>query len=59
MTVKSHVGRGHHLRDYRKLIEDNDIDLLVLNTKDDDQLAMRGNAYSLSVELTNVSMLLL
>lgn len=59
MTVKSHVGRGHHLRDYQKLIEDNDIDLLVLNTKDDDQLAMHGNAYSLSVELTNVSMLLL
>jgi hypothetical protein len=47
------------LRDYRKLIQDHDADLLVLNTKDDDQLAMHGRAYSLSVELTNVSMLLL
>ena len=59
ITVNSHVGRGHHLRDYQKLISDNDVDLLVLNTKDDDQLAMHGRAYSLSVELTDVSMLLL
>jgi hypothetical protein len=59
IIVKSHVGRGHHLKDYCKLVEDNDIDLLVVNTKDDDQLAMHGRAYSLSVELTDVSMLLL
>lgn len=59
IMVKSYVGRGHHLKDYRKLVEDNDIDLLVVNTKDDDQLAMHGRAYSLSVELTDVSMLLL
>lgn len=59
INVKSYVGRGHHLKDYRKLVEDNDVDLLVVNTKDDDQLAMHGRAYSLSVELTDVSMLLL
>ena len=59
INLRSHVGRGHHLMDYRKLINDNDVDLLVLNTKDDDQLAMHGRAYSLSVELTDVSMLLL
>ncbi|MEO2019436.1 MAG: hypothetical protein ABGZ53_34300 [Fuerstiella sp.] len=59
INVNSVVTRGHHLRDYRRLIEDNDVDLLVLNTKDDDQLAMHGRAYSLSVELTDVSMLLL
>lgn len=59
ISVKSQVGRGHHLRDYRELIQDQNIDLLVLNTKDDDQLAMHGRAYSLSVELTDVSMLLL
>ena len=59
IIVNSVVTRGHHLKDYRKLIEDNDVDLLVLNTKDDDQLAMHGRAYSLSVELTDVSMLLL
>ncbi len=59
ITVNSFVGRGHHLRDHRRLIDDNDVDLLVLNTKDDDQLAMHGRAYSLSVELTDTSMLLL
>jgi len=59
INVERYVGRGHHLRDYRKLIQDHDVDLLVLNTKDDDQLAMHGRAYSLSVELTDVSMLLL
>lgn len=59
ITVNSHVGRGHHLRDYCQLIENHDVDLLVLNSKDDDQLAMHGRAYSLSVELTDVSMLLL
>jgi len=59
ISVESHIGRGHHLRDYHRLIQDHDVDLLVLNTKDDDQLAMHGRAYSLSVELTDVSMLLL
>jgi len=59
ITVQSHVGRGHHLQDYRQLLQDNDADLLILNTKDDDQLAMHGRAYSISVELTDVAMLLL
>lgn len=59
IRVQSSVGRGHHLRHYRQIIQDHDVDLLVLNTKDDDQLAMHGRAYSLSVELTDVSMLLL
>ncbi len=59
IRVEKHVGRGHHLRDYRRLIQDHDIDVLVFNTKDDDQLAMNGRAYSLSVELTDVAMLML
>ena len=59
IRVQSSIGRGHHLRHYRQIIQENEIDLLVLNTKDDDQLAMHGRAYSLSVELTDVSMLLL
>jgi hypothetical protein len=59
VSYHSVVKRGHYLRDYRKLIDDNQIDLLVANTKDDDQLAMHGVAYSLSVEMTDVAMLLL
>lgn len=59
MKCESRVTQGHFLRQYTKLIEQNEIDLLVANTKDDDQLAMHGMAYSLSVELINTSMLLL
>ncbi len=59
VDLKSHVGMGHHVREYRRLIDDNQTDLLVANTKDDDQLAMHGMAYSLSVELVDVPMLLL
>ncbi|MCA9033563.1 MAG: hypothetical protein KDA91_00470 [Planctomycetaceae bacterium] len=59
ITVHSHAARGHHLQDYRRLIHSENIDLLVMNTKDDDQLAMNGRAYSMSVELTDVPMLLL
>ena len=50
---------GHHLRQYRELIEEHGIELLVINTKDDDQLAMHGMAYSLSVEMAEVPLLLL
>ncbi|MFQ5733357.1 MAG: universal stress protein [Planctomycetaceae bacterium] len=59
VLYKSVVTRGHHLTQYRRLIEEHDADLLVANTKDEDQLAMRGMTYSLSVELTDVAMLLL
>ncbi len=50
---------GNHLRDYRRLIEEHKVDLLVMNTKDDEQLAMHGLAYPLTVELRNTPMLLL
>lgn len=53
------VSFGHFLRQYRDLIDSNDIDLCIANTKDDDQLAMHGIAYSLSIELDDVPMLLL
>lgn len=53
------VERGHHLREYSRLIESHNIDLLVMNTKDDDQLAMHGRAYSLAVEMTSVCILML
>ena len=48
---------GSRLDDYRKLIED-EVDLLVMHAKEDDQLAMHGMAYPL-VELRSVPLLLL
>ena len=59
LKVQPIVATGNHLRDYRSFIEQHRVDLLVMNTKDDDQLAMHGLAYPLAVELRNTPMLLL
>ncbi len=59
LSCESSVTKGHFLRKYRELIDQHEIELLVANTKDDDQLAMHGTAYSLSVEVTDIPMLLL
>ncbi|MEO1999477.1 MAG: hypothetical protein ABGZ17_29880 [Planctomycetaceae bacterium] len=56
---QAEIQRGHHLRVYRSMIDAHDTDLLVTNTKDEGQLAMHGTTYSLSIELLDVSMLLL
>ncbi|MBC8353709.1 MAG: hypothetical protein H8E66_17055 [Planctomycetes bacterium] len=59
LAVHEHVGLGHHLTDYKQLVSEFDVDLLVLNTKDEDQLAMHGLAYPLTIEMRNQAMLLL
>ncbi len=59
LTIHDHVHVGHHLNDYKRLVSEFEIDLLVLNTKDEDQLAMHGLAYPLTVELRDQAMLLL
>lgn len=59
IACESRVVTGHFLKQYKKLIEEAGIELLVANTKDEDQLAMHGMAYSLSVELIETPMLLL
>lgn len=50
---------GHHLADYKDLVVEHEADLLILNTKDQDQLAMHGLAYPVSVELSHVPLLLI
>ena len=59
LTIESIVTSGHHIRAYRRLIEEHEVDLLVMNTKDEDQLAMHGLAYSLAIELRTVPLLML
>jgi hypothetical protein len=59
ITTQSIIRTGHHLNTYRKLIDDHKIDLLVINTKDQDQLAMHGLAYPLAVEMRTTPLLLL
>lgn len=59
VTVEKIVTMGHRLKEYERLIEEHEIDLLVFNTKDDDQLAMHGLAYPLAIELTTTPLLML
>ena len=59
LDVLSEVMMAHSLADYTRLVEEREVDLLVFNTKDDEQLAMHGVAYPLVVELRRVPMLLL
>ena len=50
---------GRRLEDYRKLIEQDHVDLLVMRAKEEDQMAMHGMAHPLAVELRSVPILLL
>jgi len=59
VTVEGLVMMGSKLDEHRRLIRDHEVDLLVMNTKDQDQLAMRGKAYELAVELREIPLLLL
>ena len=59
LMVESRGKLGHRLADYRGLVEKNEIDLLVMYTKDDEQLAMHGIAYPLAVELRTTPLLML
>ncbi len=59
VTIEHLVVFGHHLSEYKRLIDEHAVDLLVLNTKDEDQLAMHGIAYALAVELREIPLLML
>ena len=50
---------GRHLAEYRRLVEAHEVDLLVMHTKDEDQMAMHGMAYPLAIELRQIPLLLL
>lgn len=58
-TVETIVTMGHHLRQYEALVTEHHVDLLVMNTKDEDQMAMHGRAYPLAVQLRHVPLLML
>ena len=57
--VEDLVTMGSRLAGYRDLVIRRQAELLVLNTKDDDQLAIHGMAYPLMIELRRVPLLLL
>lgn len=59
LQIEEFVGFGHHLAKYCGLISEHKIDLLVMNTKEEDQLAMHGLAYPLAVEVRQIPLLML
>jgi nucleotide-binding universal stress UspA family protein len=59
IRVEQIVAMGDPLNEYRRMIQEHEVDLLVLNTKDQNQLAMHGRAYSLAVELRQIPLLML
>ncbi len=59
ISIEEIITLGHSLRDYQRLIEEHNVELLVVNTKQDDQLAMHGLAYPLCVELRDTPILML
>ncbi|PRQ10236.1 hypothetical protein [Enhygromyxa salina] len=59
LDVRPLIVMGQHLSTYRQLVRDHEVDLLVMDTKDDDQLAMHGMAYPIAVELRDIPLLLL
>jgi len=59
VEIKAIVEMGDRVAEYRRLIEDHRVDLLVLNTMDGEQLAMQGQAYPLAVELREIPLLML
>lgn len=59
IAVEARVGWGHHLTEYRRILDEQQADLLVMNTKGEDQLAMHGLAYPLAIEVRSIPLLLL
>ena len=59
LQVQEIVTLGHHIANLIRLVEKHQVDLLVLNAKDEDQAAMHGQAYSLAVELRKIPLLML
>lgn len=59
IQIESLVSFGRHLKTVEDMVTDKAVDLVVMETKDDDQLAMHGLAYPLAVELRSVPLLMI
>lgn len=59
IDVEEVIRMGHQVADCKALVDEFSIDLVVMNTKDDEQLAMHGLAYPLAIELRSVPLLML
>jgi hypothetical protein len=58
LSVEKVVTTGHRLSEYKQLIADHAVQMLVMHARDEDQFAMHGLAYPLAVELRHIPLLL-
>lgn len=58
-TVTADVHLGDPIAEYRRLISDRRVQLLIVNTKDPDQQAMEALSHALAVELRDLPLLLI
>ncbi|MCB9896866.1 MAG: hypothetical protein H6825_02555 [Planctomycetes bacterium] len=59
LRVEGIVRFGARVAEYERLVVEHEADLLVMNTRDDDQLAMNGRVHPLAVQLRAVPLLML
>lgn len=59
ITIKKQCIFGKLLESIKEFIQVNKIDLLVMNTKDQDQLAMHGLSYPIAVEIRQIPILMI
>jgi hypothetical protein len=57
--LRSEIKMGHRIHDLTKLVTKHEADLLILDTKDDDQLAMHGLAHPIAIEFRQLPILML
>ncbi len=59
LDIEEEIGLGHSVLDYKRIVERRAADLVVLNAKDQEQLAMHGLSHALCVEMRDTPILLL
>ncbi|MCO4769453.1 MAG: universal stress protein [Deltaproteobacteria bacterium] len=59
IEVRAVVQMGQRLPTFRSIVEEGKVDLLVMNTKDEGQLAMHGLSYQIAVEMRAIPVLML
>jgi len=59
VNVEKIVAFGHHLADYRRLVREHAVDLMVFQTREDSGLGLHGAAYLMTATLRDVPLLLL
>lgn len=61
VKVKPLIRMGHHISDYRKLVEENEVDLLILRTMeaDGEAFALQGASYALAIVLNRLPLLMI